>query len=95
LVELRFYLDPGTGQPHIWNHDVVEAEAEEVLTNPAEDRAGREDSRLAIGQTMSRRYLRVVYVRDPKPDSVFVITAFELRGKALLAFRRRQRRKHR
>lgn len=24
--EVRFYLDPAAGQPHIWNHDVDEAE---------------------------------------------------------------------
>ncbi|MBM3773716.1 MAG: hypothetical protein FJW37_00965 [Acidobacteria bacterium] len=38
LVELRFYVDPAAGQPHIWNHDVEESEVKEVLANPAEDR---------------------------------------------------------
>jgi len=94
-VELRFYLDPTTGQPHISNHSVDEEEVEDVLTNPGEDRSGREGSRVAIGKTASGRYLRVVYVRDPEPDSVFVITAYELRGKPLVAYRKRQRRKHR
>jgi hypothetical protein len=93
-LDLRFYLDPATGQPHIWNHQVDEEEAEEVLRNPGEDRPGRDDVRVAIGRTAAGRYLKVVYVRDPKPDRVFVITAFELRGKPLLAYRRRQRRKH-
>jgi hypothetical protein len=37
--------------------------------------------------------LRVIYVRDAEPDSVFVITAYDLRGKPLLAYRRRRRRK--
>jgi hypothetical protein len=37
--------------------------------------------------------LRVIYVPDPEPDSIFVITAYELRGKPLAAYRRRQRRK--
>ena len=94
-VNLRFYLDPATGQPHIWNHDVTEEEVEEVLENAGEDRPGGDGSRVAIGQTASGRYLRVAYVRDPKPDSAFVITAYDLRGKPLLAYRRRQRRKHR
>ena len=93
-VNLRFHLDPVTGQPHIWNHDVNEEEVEEVLENPGEDRPGRDGSRVAIGQTASGRYLRVVYVREPKSDSAFIITAYELRGKPLLAYRRRQRRKH-
>ena len=35
------------------------------------------DSRIAIGMTRGGRYLRVVYVRDLEPDSVFVITAYE------------------
>jgi len=69
--------------------------SKEVLTHPGEDRPGRDGSRVAIGQTASGRYLKVVYIRDPKPDSVFVITAYELRGKPLLAYRRRQRRKRR
>jgi hypothetical protein len=94
-VDVRFYLDPATAQPHIYNHDVNEEEVKEVLTNPGEDRPGRDGSRLAIGQTASGRYLKVVYVRDAKPDSVFVITAYELRGKPLLAYRGRQRTKHR
>lgn len=94
-VDLHFYLDPATGQRHIWNHDVEEEEVEEVLQNPGEDRPGRDGSRVAIGQTASGRYLRVVYVRDPKPDSAFIITAYELRGKPLLAYRRRQRSRHR
>lgn len=94
-VDLRFYLDLATGHPHIWNHEVTEEEVEEVLTNQREDRPGRDGTRVAIGQTSAGRYLKVVYVRDPKPDSVFVITAFELRGKPLLAYRRRQRKKHR
>ena len=29
------------------------------------------------------RYLRVVYVPDPEPESVFVVTAYELTGKPL------------
>ena len=65
----------------------------EILTYPGEDRPGRDGSRPAIGQAASGRYLKVVYIRDPKPDSVFVITAYELRGKPLFAYRRRQRRK--
>lgn len=48
---------------------------------------------MAIGQTPAGRYLRVVYVRDPEPDSLFVVTAYELRGKPLTAYKRRQRRK--
>jgi len=92
-MKIRFYLDAGTRLPHIYRHDVSEDEVEEVLKNSGEDRPGRDGSRVAIGQTDDGRYLRVIYVRDPKPDSVFVVTAYDLRGRPLLAYRRRMRRK--
>jgi hypothetical protein len=66
-----------------------------VLLSPGEDRLGREDSRVVIGKTRAGRYLRVIYVPDPEPESVFVITAYELRGKPLFAYRRRLRKKGR
>jgi len=88
-VNFRFHVDSATGLPHIYNHDVNEDEVEQALTNRGEDRPGSKDSRIAIGQTDAGRYLRVIYVRDPKPDSVFVITAYELSGKPLKAYRRR------
>jgi hypothetical protein len=92
-LNIRYYIDPDTGQPHIYKHDVVESEVEEVLVRPGEDRPGSEGARIALGQTSAGRYLRVIYVLDPEPDSVFVITAFELRGKPLMAYRRRRRRR--
>jgi len=61
----RFYIDPVTGAPHIHNHEVAEEEVMEVLEKPSEDRAGREGSRIALGQTASGRCLRVIYVPDP------------------------------
>lgn len=92
-MNIRFYIDPETGLPHIYGHRVDEREVEDVLREPGEDRPGREDSRVAIGQTRAGRYLRVIYVPDPEPDSVFVITAYQLTGKPLMAYRRRRRRK--
>jgi len=93
IWNIRYYIDPETGLPHIYNHDVNEDEVEEVLTRPGEDRWGCEGARVAIGQTDAGRYLRVVYVPDPEPGSVFVITAYGLRGKALTAYRKRRRQK--
>jgi len=90
-VKVRFYIDPATDQPHIYSHSVVEGEVEEVLARPMEDRSGREGSRIVVGQTEAGRYLRVIYVPDPTPGSVFVITAYELAEKARKALRRRQR----
>jgi hypothetical protein len=91
-VNIRFYIDPETSLPHIYKYGVDESEVEDVLRSPGEDRPGREGSRVAIGQTEAGRYLRVIYVADPEPDSVFVITAYELKGKPLTAYRRRHRR---
>jgi hypothetical protein len=92
-VNVRFYLDPDSGEPHVAHHGVTEQEVRDVLARPLEDRPGRDDSRIALGQTSAGRYLRVVYVPDPEPDSLFVITAFDLGPKAKHALRRRRRRK--
>jgi hypothetical protein len=94
-VRVRYYIDPETGRPHIHNHGISESEAVSVLRHAGEDRPGAKGSRVAIGQTEVGRYVRVIYAPDPQPDSVFVITAYELAGKALLAYRRRRRRKGR
>jgi hypothetical protein len=77
--------------PYIYNHDIYEDEVIDVLENPGEDRPGREESRVAMGQSEGGRYIRVIYV--PEPDSIFVITAYELKGKPLIAYRRRRRKK--
>jgi hypothetical protein len=92
-VDVRYYIDPETDQPHIYRHGVNEQEVEEVLRRPLEDRPGREGSRVALGQTQAGRYLRVIYVPDPLPDTVFVVTAYQLGPKALRALRRRHRRR--
>ena len=92
-MNIRFYIDPETNLPHIYRHGVDESEVEDVLRRPGEDRPGRNGSKIAIGQTRAGRYLRVIYVPDPEPDSVFVITAYELKGKLLAAYRRRKRRR--
>jgi hypothetical protein len=90
-VRLRFYLDPETGEPHIHEHGVDEEEVEDVLRHPGEDRPGSGNSRIALGQTQSGRVLLVVYIRDREPNSLFVVTAYEIHGKPLAALRRRQR----
>jgi hypothetical protein len=92
-LNIRYYIDPETELPHIYGHDVEETDVEEILSNPGEDRPGREGSRVAIGRTSGGRYLRVIYVPDPSPNSVFVVTAYELRGKPLIAYRRHRRKK--
>ena len=94
-MKVRYYIDPVTELPHIYGHGVNEVEVEEILGRPVEDRPGKAGSRIAIGKTSGGRFLRVIYVPDPEPNSVFVITAYDLRGKPLVAFRRRRRRKAR
>ena len=54
---------------------------------------GDRNSRMKSGQTVAGRYIQVVYTPDPGGDSIFVITAYPLQGKALKAYRRRQKRK--
>ena len=64
-----------------------EDEVEEVLRTPGEDRPWREGSRVAIRQTRADRYLHVIYMPDPEPDSIFVFTAYQVTGKPLMAYR--------
>jgi hypothetical protein len=94
-MNVRFYVDPETDAPHIYQHGINEEEVMDVLSSPGEDRPGREGSRVVIGKTRAGRYLRVIYVPDPAPESIFVITAYDLRGKPLFAYRRRSRKKGR
>jgi hypothetical protein len=91
---IRFYIDPATGVPHVYNHGIDEGEVRDVLEGPGEDRPGKDGARVVIGQTKGGRFLRVVYIPDPEPDSVFVVTAYDLTGKQATAYRRRRRRKH-
>jgi hypothetical protein len=62
--------------------------------NPVRIARGAKDPRIALGQTAFGRYPRVVYVPDPEPDSVFIITAWELTGRPLAAYRNRRKKKH-
>ena len=93
VMEYRFSINPETEQPHIHDHGVREDEVAAVLRGLARALPAARNSRMKLGQTASGRYLQVIYTRDEEPDSVFVITAYELRGKARTAYRRRQRRK--
>ena len=92
-MNIRFYFDPETDEPHLHRHGVREDEAVDVLRRPLEDLPGQDGARVAIGQTRAGRYLRVIYVSDPEPDSLFCLTAFDLSSKALHALRRRRRKK--
>lgn len=94
-MHLRFHVDAETQQPHIYAHGVTEEEVKEVLSSKGDDFRGRNDSRNCFGQTLAGRYLKVIYVPDEIGDGVFVVTAYDLRGNELKAYRRRKRRKRR
>lgn len=94
-MEIRFYIDPTTDLPHIYEHGVTEQEVTEVLLGIGEDLPAKRGSRMKLGQTSAGRDLQIIYVPDEDPNSVFVITSYELHGKAKTAFRRRQRRNRR
>lgn len=89
-MELSFYLDPETGQPHIQGHGVHENEVQEVLEGPGEWGLGRNGTTIVIGQTASGRYLRVVLVVGAK-NANLVVTALDLTANQLRAYRRRKR----
>ena len=94
-MNIRFLLDADTGLPHVSNHGVTKREVREVFHNRGEVHPGTDASLMIIGPTDAGRVLKIIYKREPIPDSVFVITGYDLRGKALRAFRRRRRRKPR
>jgi len=50
-MEIRYHIDPTTGQPHIYEHQVSEHEVEDILGRPLQDIRGRDGSRISIGQT--------------------------------------------
>ena len=50
-MEVRYYLDPESGEPHIYEHGVSEDEVEQVLRGPGEDLPARQGSRMKLGQT--------------------------------------------
>ena len=54
-MDIRSYLDPDTGQPHIYGHGVTEAEVEYILRGSGEDLAGTRNSRMKLGQTAAGR----------------------------------------
>jgi hypothetical protein len=50
-MDVRYFQDPETGEPHIYEHGISESEVEYVLRHAGEDRPGSDDSRHALGQT--------------------------------------------
>ena len=63
-MEVRYFLDAETGQPHIYEHGVTEGEVDQVLRGSGEDLPAARGSRMKLGQTGAGRYLQVIYVPD-------------------------------
>jgi hypothetical protein len=92
-VNIRYNRDVDSGRPHIYGHNVVESEVEDVLERPLENLPGSRNSRIVIGRTRAGRLLKVIIVPDDAGEGVFVVTAFDLVGQPRRAFQRRMRRR--
>jgi len=90
-MEIRYFNDPETGLPHIYDHNVDEQDVFDVLRRPIENRKGDDETRVCMGQTRAGRYLRVIYKREEMTNDIFVITAYDLTAKQLRALKRRHR----
>jgi hypothetical protein len=92
-MEIRFYRDPETNLPHLYEHGVNEEEIRQVFMRRGDDFRDDGKSWIRFGQSSAGRYLKVIYAPDEIGDGLFVVTAYDLKGKARRAFRRRHRRK--
>jgi uncharacterized protein len=78
-------------EDHIARHRVAPAEVEDVLfTRPRWTTAGRDDTTLVFGTTMTGRLLLVVTV-DEGDGVAFVVTAREMTEQEKRTFRRKAR----
>jgi hypothetical protein len=94
-IQCRFYHGQAR-YPYIHRNDVVQDEVRAVMSHPGEDFPAIEGARMVLGQIKpGERYLRIIYVPDLVLRSIFVLTAFTLRGEVLRACRARQRREGR
>ena len=53
-MQIRYYKDPGSGQPHIYSHNVAEYEVEAVLEK--EERELRSGKRMRVVTCESYRF---------------------------------------
>lgn len=94
-MNIRYHWDHDVDLPHIAAHGVSEHEVREVLRRPLENLPSARNSRIVIGRTVSRRLLKVICVPDDDGEGIFVVTAYDLSGKALKAHNRRMRKRGR
>ncbi|MGB7159263.1 MAG: hypothetical protein WBD40_14435 [Tepidisphaeraceae bacterium] len=93
-MQFRFYKDSDSGLAHCYSqHGITEREAIEVLQRPGRRLRRKDGAMVAEGQTEAGRYLQVIYREYDREGYVFVITAYDLRGNAKRAYRRKRKRK--
>jgi uncharacterized DUF497 family protein len=89
-LEIRFLCD-ADGSTHIHKHGVSEREAIRVFWGAKHRAPAKRGAKMALGQTDTGRFLKVIY--KPIDRGILIITAYDLRGKELKAFRRLVRRR--
>lgn len=62
-MKIRYYIDPMTDSPHIFNHQVTEDDVEEILARPGEDRQGYEGARIDSYRSNKSRPVSPGYLR--------------------------------
>ena len=82
-MTVRFYIDPATDQPHIYDHSVVEEEVEEVLSRRIADRSRSNRGWSVLASDLRARLnsrLRVCHhgVRTRREDAEGVAAAPEV-----------------
>ena len=92
-MNIRYNIDGETDLPHMYRHNVSQEDVEDVLRHPVENRPGDGNSRVLLGRTRHGRMLRVIISIDADGRGVFVVTAYDLRGKPLHALRRRMKKR--
>jgi hypothetical protein len=91
-MELRFFKDPETGFAHCYrDHGVSEPKIIEILRRPGERFRRRDGTLVTDGQTNAGRYLRVIYREYLDEEYRFIITAYDLTGRAKQSYRRRRK----
>jgi len=90
-VRIRYYIDPVTGRHTSMNMGLARARSTRFSITQRKTCRGE----INHESPLDKRRLGVIlsYAIDPWPESVFVITAYELRPKAKRAVRRRVRKK--
>ncbi len=59
-MKIWICIEPETDFPRTYRHDMNQGDVEDVLARSCEDRPGKEDSRVAMGQTQAGRHIQVI-----------------------------------